>query len=141
MRRSLLVDVLIGAAAGAAATWAMDQATTLLLDRQPEAVTNREKSARRGSASPPPAAHWAMGVGAGALYGALRNRTRAMGFGSGLAYGVAFFLLVDEAAQAALGMSAPPQDFPWQTHARGLAGHLVLGAVLEAPFDVMDMAA
>jgi len=34
----------------------------------------------------------------------------------------AFFLLVDEAAQAALGFAAPPQEFPWQTHARRLAG-------------------
>jgi hypothetical protein len=141
MARSVLVDVLIGAAAGAAATWAMDRATTLLQDRQSAQVTKREKAARRRSTPPPPAVHWAMGIAAGAIYGALRNRARAMGVGSGLAYGTAFFLLVDEAAQAALGFAAPPQAFPWQTHARGLAGHLVLGAVLEAPFDIIDAAA
>lgn len=119
----------------------MDQATTFLLDEQPAEVTKREKVARRRSQPPAPGVHWAMGVAAGALYGALRNRARSMRAGSGLAFGTAVFLLVDEAAQTALGFSPPPRAFPWQTHARGLAGHLVLGAVIEAPFDVLDIAA
>ena len=39
----------------------------------------------------------------------------------------------------ALGLAPPPTKFPWQTHARGFAGHLALGAVVEAAFDVADL--
>jgi uncharacterized membrane protein YagU involved in acid resistance len=58
-----------------------------------------------------------------------------MGIGSGIAYGAAFWLLMDEAALTLLGLTPPPKEFPWQTHVRGLAGHLVLGATIEAVFD------
>lgn len=83
------------------------------------------------------AMHWGVGVAAGALYGLLRNRLLDVGIGSGLGYGLLFWLSMDEAMPLAFGLSAPPQEFPWQTHARGLAGHLVLGAALEAPFDLI----
>ncbi|HEV8240896.1 MAG TPA: DUF1440 domain-containing protein [Thermoanaerobaculia bacterium] len=160
-RRSLAIDLLLGAAAGAGATWLMDRATTVLQERQPEEVTKRENAARGGKTAYEIAAekaaglvkrklaprqrkklgaamHWALGTTAGALYGVLRNRLPRLGMGSGLAYGVAFWLLMDEAALAALRLTPPPSEFPWQTHARGLAGHLVLGAGVEAAFDVAD---
>ena len=85
------------------------------------------------------AIHWSIGVTSGAIYGLLRNRSEHVGIGSGLAYGLAFYLLVDEAALTALGVSPPPKAFPWQTHARGLAGHLVLGAILDGVFDAADL--
>lgn len=40
-----------------------------------------------------------------------------------------------------LGISPPPQEFLWQTHVRGLIGHLVLGVAIEAAFDIVDLAA
>jgi uncharacterized membrane protein YagU involved in acid resistance len=43
---------------------------------------------------------------------------------------------MDEAALTLMGLTPPPKNFPWQTHARGLAGHLVLGATIEAAFDL-----
>ncbi len=65
----------------------------------------------------------------------------AIGLGSGLAFGVAVWLAMDETLPVALGLTAPPQRFPWQAHARGLAGHLVLGAVVEMPFDGLELIA
>ena len=125
--RPLAADIVLGAAAGAAATWAMDAVTTLLYEREPEQVKKRENKAR-GSKTPyekiaeklsagkaqrkriGSAIHWSIGVSSGALYGLLRNRSRYVGLG-----------------------------FPWQAHARGLAGHLVLGAILDGVFDVADL--
>lgn len=160
----MAVDLLLGAAAGAAATWLMDRATTWIYEREPKDVQESENAARGGKTAYQIAAerlgalsgedlddetrdsiardlHWSMGVGAGVIYGALRNVFPALGPGSGLAYGFAFWLAMDEAALTALGLTAPPRDFPWQTHARGLAGHLILGAAIEAVFDAADLIA
>ena len=46
---------------------------------------------------------------------------------------------MDEGAVYALGLTPGPTAFPWQTHARGFAGHLVLGVILDAAFDVADL--
>lgn len=142
----------------------MDRTTTRILEEQSAESRARENAARGGMTAFEIAAertarlaghalgderrkragqamHWALGVAAGAAYGVLRNRVRRAGIGSGLAWGLALFLLVDEGAQALLGLTPPPDRFPWQTHARGLAGHLVLGAALEAPFDAADLIA
>jgi len=158
------LDLLLGAMAGAAATWAMDKVTTVIYERQPAKTKRQENKARGGT---PPyevaaqkgaklagrklspeqrkkigsAIHWSLGVTSGALYGLIRNRSRFLGLGSGVAYGLAFYVIVDEAGLAALGISPPPNAFPWQTHARGLAGHLVLGGILDGVFDVADLVA
>lgn len=161
-RRPLAVDLLLGAAAGAAATWAMDKVTAVIYERQPEKTKRQENKARAGKTASEVAAqkgaklagrklsaeqrkkiggaiHWSLGVSSGALYGLIRNRSRFLGIGSGVAYGLAFYVLVDEAGLSALGISPPPAAFPWQTHARGLAGHLVLGGILDGVFDLADL--
>jgi len=155
-RRPLAFDVFLGALSGAAGTVLMDQVTTLAYERQPKSVRDREDEARGDKTAfvaeaeklgaPETqqeavgnAIHWALGVGAGALYGVLRNRSRRVGLGSGLAYGVSFWLVMDETATALLGLAPPPRRFPWQTHARGLAGHVVLGGMIEAAFDMVDL--
>ena len=145
-------NILIGAAAGAAATWLMDQVTTQLYEREPRDVREREDALRGdktayeilsekvfGDEKFGTAIHWALGVFAGATYGALRNHA-PFRYGSGLAFGVAFWLLMDELTNTLLGLTPPPQEFPWQTHFRGLAGHAVLGAAIEVPYDVIDAA-
>lgn len=161
--RSLITDVLIGAVAGAAATWLMDQVTTALYEREAEEARERENDARGDLTAYEIAAeraatlagralssdqrrqigsaiHWSLGIASGALYGALRNGAPRLGIGSGVLYGAGFFLVTDEGALTLLGLTPPPTEFPWQTHARGLAGHLVLGAALEVPFDIADLA-
>jgi hypothetical protein len=160
--RPLIADLILGAAAGAAATWAMDKATTFLYELQPEETREREDKARGGKTAYEIAAekgakiagrrlddderkkigsaiHWTVGVSSGAVYGLLRNRSRHVGFGSGLAYGLAMYLAIDEGLLSATKLSPPPDAFPWQTHARGLAGHLILGLLLDGTFDLADL--
>lgn len=160
-KRSALADAVIGAAAGVAASWVMGKATSYLYAHENKEAKQQEKEARDGKMAYGVAAekaaelagielseeqrktygsaiHWALGVGAGAAYGAMRHRVPGVDWGRGIAFGVAFWLLVDEAGNTALGLTPPPQDFPWQAHTRGLAGHLVFGITTEAAFQLMD---
>jgi hypothetical protein len=162
-RRPLAVDILLGALAGAGGTWLMDKVTTAIYEHEGEAVQRRENAARGGRSAYEIAAqrlaslagrslgpgerkrlgaaiHWTLGTCAGGLYGLLRHRFPRLGRGSGLAYGAAFWAAADEGALTAFGLTPPPQAFPWQTHARGLIGHLVLGGAVEVVFDAADVA-
>jgi uncharacterized membrane protein YagU involved in acid resistance len=159
--RSLMADLLMGAVAGAVATWVMDKGTTVLYQRESEESRKQENEAREGKTAYGVAAektaaaagqalsdkqrqrygmglHWALGASAGALYGVLRERSPWVSLGFGTLYGVLFWLVVDEAANTALGLTPPPQEFPWETHARGLAGHLIYGATAEATLKVAE---
>lgn len=160
-RHSLGTDLLLGGLAGAAATWGMGQVTGYLYEREATPVRQREGAARGGATAYETAAekaagvvgvqldpqtraragkavHWALGVGAGALYGALRERIPATRAANGLAFGAGFWLLMDEGANPVLGLTPGPDAFPWQTHARGLAGHLAFGLVLESALRISD---
>ena len=154
-------DVLIGALAGAFATWIMGKATTVLYEREPKAARKQEDKARGdltayGAAAEKlaglvgaeltdeqlskagKAIHYGLGAGAGAAYGAARRGLAPVSAGHGLLYGSAFWLAADELATPLLGLTPGPKAFPWQTHARGLAGHLVFGAVLATVFTITD---
>lgn len=161
MSRPVVFDILVGAVAGAAATWLMDRLTTAAYEREPQEAKDRENEARgeltayeivaeraataagraldsRERARIGNAIHWSLGVGTGAMYGLLRNRIPTMGLGSGVLFGLGVFALLDEGALPLMGVTPGPGEFPWQTHARGFAGHLVLGTVIELPFDLLD---
>ena len=153
-QRSVLGDAIDGAIAGLVATWAMGKVTTFLYEREDERAREREDEARGGKPASGVAAqegariighalsddqqkkygsgvHWALGIGMGALYGVLRWRVPNADLAHGLAFGAAFFLAVDEVGNTALGLTPGPAEFPWQAHARGLAGHLAYGAVAD----------
>ena len=140
--------------AGVVAWWAMDHVLQLIHDRHPADVLRRERAARGGVPALERLAErlaasagvtlsegarqrggtvlqWMTGIGAGVLYAALRERLPGTGLRRGLGYGAAFSLVVDEGLVTLLGLAPPPWAFPWQTHARGVAGHLVFGAVAE----------
>lgn len=161
--RSLLVDVTLGALAGAAATWLMGKATSVMYEREDPVSRQQEDDARGGKTSFGVAAeraaalagrdltdeqrqqagnllHWGIGIGTGAVYGSLRNRFPAVSWGLGLPFGVAFFLAVDELANTALGLTPPPNAFPWEAHARGLVGHVVYGVATESSLRLLDSA-
>ncbi len=158
---SAAVDILKGALAGAVATWAMNQTTTWLYARESEEARERETAARGGDTAYATAAeslaqmagrdlsdeqkrragagiHWATGIIAGAKYGLFRRYWPGVSAGFGLLYGTAFFLMMDELMNPVLGLTPGPAAFPWETHARGLAGHLTYGAVNEATLRLMD---
>jgi hypothetical protein len=157
----LVGDIAKGAVAGAAATWVMDQVTTYMYEREDAATRRREDSARgdrsayeiaaeraAGAAaielSEPQrqtvgqAIHWSLGVGAVVLYALLRRNVRGADLGAGLGFGLAFWLVADEVMVPALGLTPGPTAFPWQTHARGLAGHAALGFTADTALSVLD---
>lgn len=157
-------DLVKGALAGVFATWAMGQATTYLYEHESKPARRAEDEARGGRTAYGVAAektagaagvelsdeqrqrtgsaiHWVLGAGGGAAYGLLRHRLPGASRGAGLLFGTAFWLVIDEGANYALRLTPGPAAFPWQTHARGLAGHLVFGLCAHAALEALDAAA
>jgi hypothetical protein len=160
-RHTVGEDLVKGAVAGAVATFVMGRITTLLYDREDRRARKREDAARRGGTAYGAAAeqgaelvgrsltraeqeqagsaiHWALGIGAGAAYAVLRRRLAFLGTTAGTAFGTAFWAFVDEGVVPALGLTPGPLAFPWQTHARGLVGHLTFGTVTDGTLRVLD---
>jgi len=157
-------DLIKGAIAGAVATWVMGKVTDALYRREDRSARRREDDARSGKTSYGvlaektagamgttlddksrerygAAAHWALGIGAGAIYAVLRRRFHALGRVAGVGFGTMFWAAVDEGVVPALGLTPGPRAFPWQTHARGLAGHLTFGTVTDGTLRVLDAVA
>ena len=159
---NLAADVLKGAIAGAVGVWALDKVTWWLWDREDPHPLQREREARPGGLDPAHvmanraaeavgteltpeqphpaglAMHYGLGIVPGAAYGALRKRVPGVGAAGGMVYGLGLFLLQDEGLNPVLGTSGEPWEYPWQAHARGLIGHLVLGAVTHATLNALD---
>ena len=160
----MTADLLKGAIAGAVATWLMNQATTWMYEHESDDAKQRENEARGGRTAYERAAeraasaagmalseeqrnqagtaiHWGTGIAAGALYAVLRKRRPAIAAANGLPFGIGFFLIVDELLNPLLSLTPGPQAFPWQTHARGLGGHLAFGATTELVLEGLDRVA
>jgi hypothetical protein len=157
---SLIRDAVRGALAGAAATWAMDQVTTVMLALQAPEVTAEEEAARANgkssvtnlvdrveaetglviSAKQRPlveqAVHYALGAVPGALYGIARH-VPGVRAGNGLLFGLGLFAANDEYLNTKLGLASSPTAYPPETHVRGLAGHAVLGVATETGIQVL----
>ncbi len=135
VRDSLAADLIKGVVAGAAATWVMERVTTYMYEHENRDARRLEDEVRHGKHAFAVAAektskltgvhlskeqqekvgmayHWGLGLGAGALYAAVRRRVDWVDRGQGLAFGLMFFLLVDEAMNTALGLTPPPQAYP-----------------------------
>lgn len=83
------------------------------------------------------AAHYAFGATLGVLYGAGLQRAPALRAGFGLLYGTMVWVIADETAMPALGLSRGPRDLPAGVHAFALAGHWVYGATLEGSMRLL----
>lgn len=158
----LITKVVKGAIAGAAGTWAMNRVTNYMYEHESTDAFLQDKAGQTGGEYATTVAarkaagvagkqlshdeaqkaglgiHWGLGIGFGVAHAMLRDRIPAIGAGHGLLHGTIFFLLVDEAAKPLLGISGGPTEFPWQAHARGLAGHLALGGVTDATLNLLD---
>jgi hypothetical protein len=158
---AVLRDALRGAIAGAAATWAMDQVTTLLYLVQAKDVTAQEEAAQPNGKSSvanlidrieattgirvpeqrrpliEQVVHYSLGVAPGALYGVVRHWIPAARARSGVVYGLALFAANDEYLNTRLGLAGPARAYPPETHFRGLAGHAVLGAATETGIQLL----
>jgi uncharacterized membrane protein YagU involved in acid resistance len=157
-------DLIKGAIAGAVATWVMGKVTNTMYEREDRWARRQEDDAREGTTAYGVAAekagramgtslnqdqnekigaaiHWALGVGAGAVYAVVRRRFASVGKIAGLGFGTVFWAAVDEGVVPALGLTPGPRAFPWQAHARGLAGHLTFGTVTDGTLRVLDAVA
>ncbi|MDQ3138435.1 MAG: DUF1440 domain-containing protein [Gemmatimonadota bacterium] len=163
-RHTIGADLIKGAIAGAVATWVMGKVTDTMYERENRKARQQEDEARGGKSAYGVAAekaaralgsplrgkqgeqlgaglHWALGIGAGAAYAVARRRFESVGRAAGFGFGTAFWALVDEGVVPALGLTPGPRAFPWQTHARGLAGHLTFGTVTDGTLRLLDVIA
>jgi putative membrane protein len=76
------------------------------------------------------AVHYGMGAGAAAVYGVLAE-VAPVTMGEGIAFGTGVWLLADEVAVPAAGLSKPARQIPLTTHIYALASHLVYGWITE----------
>jgi hypothetical protein len=156
--------VLKGTLAGAAAMWAMEQVVSYMWDHEDPAAKQRYEQVTEGKYVPDRAAekvqqtigldltkeqkeqlamglHWGVGLTAGVTYALLRRRIPRVAAAQGLLFGLAFSALFDEGATVLFGLAKPPQEYPWQDHARGVVGHLLYGVVADTTLDLLDRAA
>ena len=157
-------DLVKGAIAGAVATFVMGKVTGYMYEHEDRDARRQEDDVRGGRTSSEAAAeraaaatgtaldsrrrerygaaiHWALGIGAGAADAVLRRRFQFFGNTGGAAFGTAFWTFLDEGLVPALGLTPGPHAFPWQTHARGLVGHLTFGTVADGTLRVLDRVA
>lgn len=155
------VDAVRGASAGAMGVWAMDVATWALYRSQSLETLLQEKQVRPFGKDPAHAAaerlrrlvgaepeqepngagifiHYQLGMAPAVAYVRLRRRWPWLRAGRGALYGALLFVANDEIAGRVLGIMGRQRDYPWQTHLRGLVGHVVLGVVTELTLNVLE---
>ncbi len=76
--------------------------------------------------------HYIFGTATGGLYGAAAELTPSIGVGAAVPFGIVFWLIADETAVPALGLSKAPTEYPLSTHATALAAHCVYGLTVDA---------
>jgi uncharacterized membrane protein YagU involved in acid resistance len=152
--QQLLIIVVGGAVAGVVATWVMTRVTSLMYEHENKRAREREDRARGDKTAYEAAAekgarmlgktltqtqrrrfgliiHWAVGIGAAIVYAAIRTQVDSPDVRHGLLFGFVFWVVMDEGMTPLLRLTPGPMAFPWQTHLRGLVGHLVFGAAVE----------
>ena len=77
------------------------------------------------------AVHYGMGATSAAVYGALAEVAPLVTIGDGMAFGTGVWLLADEVAVPAAGLSKSPKEIPFTTHLYALVSHLVYGWITE----------
>jgi hypothetical protein len=158
----LLGTLLKGAVAGAAAMWVLDRVDWAMWDAEDSRTRAETRRVRPGGMDPahvaanriagafgrelnPPqphplgiALHYSFGMVPTLAYAVLRHRYPAVAAGGGTVWGLAMTMVEDEGLNPALGLAAPPQDYPWQDHARAVVAHVVLGVVAEGVLRALD---
>lgn len=77
------------------------------------------------------AMHYGMGTSSATVYGVLAEVAPIVTIGNGTGFGTGVWLLADELAVPAAGLSSSPKEIPLATHAYALASHLVYGWITE----------
>ena len=148
-----------GLIGGYIGTKVMEPASAKLYELEPAADRKREDEVRPGSPSTIAArktaarfgialsderaerlgtlVHYGLGAGGGVLYATLRRTTGMHPLLAGLSTGAVISLVIDEGLTPALGFSAPNDQYPAVTHARGFASHLVYGLSLAVAAEAL----
>jgi hypothetical protein len=84
--------------------------------------------------------HYGVGASSAAIYGLLAEVAPIITIGDGLAFGAGVWLLADEVAVPAAGLSKGPREIPVTTHIYALASHLVYGWLTEIVRDAVRRA-
>jgi len=77
------------------------------------------------------AVHYGMGATSAAVYGVLAEVAPIVTIGDGVGFGTGVWLLADEVAVPAAGLSKPAKEIPLTTHIYALASHLIYGWITE----------
>ena len=77
------------------------------------------------------AVHYGMGATSAAVYGVLAEVAPIVTVANGAGFGTGVWLLADELAVPAAGLSKSPSEIPLTTHVYALASHLVYGWITE----------
>lgn len=157
--------VVRGAVAGVVGTWVMDVVTWALYRRQSAEVLEEEDQARMygmdvahaaarhlaravgsGAGREEPNAgglfiHYQLGIAPGVVYARLREHYPWVAAGKGALWGATLYLTNDLLAARLFRLAGPQRDYPWQTHVRGLIGHVVLGVATHMTLEVLDESA
>lgn len=152
--RAVAGDLATGVLAGYVGTKAMEPVSMFLYRHEPEPARAAEDAVRPG----PPyrvaaekitgllglhlgdeamgraalGVHYGLAVSWAPLYGLLRHRARLGPPVAALLTGLAMSVVADELLTPAFGFSAPNRAYPIATHLRGVAAHVVFGAVVAA---------
>ena len=159
---NVLKEVVKGAIAGATSVWVMDMITWYMYRNEDPEAHRQEKKAQKGGKYVAIVAadkianavgarmnskqeyiagktvHYLLGIMPGALYSVYRHKVKGLDKGRGLLYGLGLFILMDELIAPLAGLSSGPTAYPWQAHARGLAGHLAVGATTDTAVRALD---
>jgi uncharacterized membrane protein YagU involved in acid resistance len=152
--RDTAVDLAVGVAAGFVATKVTDRVQRSLYRLTPESEKAREPRFPKGSSAMvaaqktaelldvepdkdglralKSAIHYGLGLGWGGLYGLLRRHSQMTPIGAGTVTGASLSLIIDEALNPALGITAPSHRYPVSSHVRGFLTHIIYGLVLAA---------
>lgn len=160
--QSLASKALMGAAAGAVGTWALDRADWRMWNHESDGARLQTTAVRPGGEPPAHvlvskaerafgfkltpdqhdaaglAVHYGIGIGPAVAYSIYRDQLPGRGPLRGALYGLSLFLMQDEVINAAAGLGAKPNEYPWQAHARGLVSHLVYGVVTEMVLNLIE---
>ncbi len=160
MERSLTKQVLVGTGAAYVASKVMDRVTVAYQEQQSDASKEREQELQeepsyvkaaekvaeaRGRDIDQESAqqlgqrlHLGLGLSGGLIAGLLAARGMNP-LVAGILTGLGIWLVVDEGANAVLGLTPPATAYPHETHIRGLVGHLAYGGALGALLGIGNM--
>lgn len=152
-KKRVWTGIALGITGGLAGSWLMNRSQSVMekmakspepkpaeSQGEPATVLTAEKISESmlGSPLPPekkkiaePLVHYAFGALVGGLYGGLAAATPTITRGLGTLYGAAVWLLADEVAVPAFGLSKSPSAFSLATHLKALGAHLVYGLTTE----------